>query len=61
MKVKELRDLSTDELKQQYSDLLKQGFNIKMTKTTGKVENPLQIRQIRRDIARIKTILNEKK
>ena len=59
MRAKELRDLSTEELDQRCQDLLKEKFDLLMLKVTGKVENPLRLRHIRRDIARIKTILQE--
>ncbi|MDO9540717.1 MAG: 50S ribosomal protein L29 [Kiritimatiellia bacterium] len=60
MKAKELRELATDELKQSYQDRLKEHFDLRKVKVTGKLDNPLQIRQKRRDIARIKTVLNER-
>ncbi|MDP2934070.1 MAG: 50S ribosomal protein L29 [bacterium] len=60
MKAKQLRELATDELKQSYQDRLKEHFDLRKVKVAGKLDNPLQIRQIRRDIARIKTILNER-
>lgn len=60
MKAKELRDLSTEELDERYRDVLKEGFDLRVTKVTGKVDNPLRLRYIRRDIARIKTILTER-
>lgn len=60
MKAKELRELAADELKQSYQDRLKEHFDLRKVKVTGKLDNPLQIRQKRRDIARIKTVLNER-
>ncbi len=61
MKTKEFRDLSTEELEQRYQDLLKEKFDLSMLKVTGKVENPLRFRHLRKDIARIKTVLREQK
>lgn len=60
MKAKQLRELATDELKQSYQDQLKEYFDLRKVKVTGKLDNPLQIRQKRRDIARIKTLLKER-
>lgn len=60
MKAKELRELAVDELKQSYNDRLKEYFDLRKVKVAGKLENPLQLREIRRNIARIKTILNER-
>ncbi len=60
IKAKELRELATDELEQSYQDRLKEYFDLRKVKVTGKLDNPLQLRQIRRGIARIKTVLNER-
>ena len=60
IKAKQLRELATDELNQSYHDRLKEYFDLRKVKVTGKLDNPLQIRQKRRDIARIKTVLNER-
>ncbi len=61
MKAKEIRELSVEELNQRREDALKESFDLRVTKVTGKVENPLRLRSVRRDIARIKTILRERK
>lgn len=61
MKCSELRDLSTEELEQRHRDALKESFDLRVMKTTGKAENPLRLRHARRDIARLKTILKERK
>ena len=61
MKAKEDRDLSAEELDEKYRQLQKEQFDIKMLKVTGKVDNPLRLRLLRRDIARLKTIFNERK
>ena len=60
IKAKQLRELATDELMQSYQDRLKEYFDLRKVKVTGKLDNPLQLRQIRRTIARIKTVLNER-
>jgi len=61
MKAKEVRELSTEEMDQRYQDLQKEQFDLQMLQVTGKVDNPLRLRYVRRDIARIRTILNERK
>ena len=60
MKAKELRELTTDELQQSYQDRLKEYFDFRKIKVSGKLDNPLQLRLVRRNIARIKTVLNER-
>jgi len=59
-KPSELRDLSNDELRQEESSLRKELFNLRFQKVTGEIENPMRIRQIRKDIARVLTVLVEK-
>lgn len=59
MKASELRELSTNELKNKLSELKAQLFTLKMKKFIS-LENPLKIRHIRKDIARILTILKER-
>ena len=59
-KPSELRDLSRDELRQEESTLRKELFNLRFQKVTGEIENPMRIRQIRKDIARVLTVLVEK-
>jgi large subunit ribosomal protein L29 len=61
MKTAELRSKSADELKQQLLDLRKEQFSFRFQKSTGKIENTSRIRVVRRDIAKIKTLLNELK
>ena len=60
MKVKELRDKSDAELNTRQKDLVEQLFKLRFQKATGRVENPMKIRQVKREIARIKTLLNER-
>lgn len=59
MKASELRELATDELERKLSELKAQLFTLKMKKFIS-VENPLKIRHIKKDIARILTILRER-
>lgn len=57
----ELRELALEELKQEEVNLRKELFNLNFQKVTGEIENPMRIRQVRKDIARVLTIINEKK
>ena len=60
-KAKELRELAQDELDQKLQDRVKEAFDLQKVKATGKLDNPLQVRLIRREIARLRTLINEKK
>ena len=60
MNASDLRQKSSDELKHEMEGLLREQFNLRMQKNTNQLSKPDQIRKVRRDIARIKTILNEK-
>jgi large subunit ribosomal protein L29 len=60
MKASDIRNKSIDELKQDEIDLRKELFNLNFQKVTGEIENPMRIRQVRKDIARVLTVLNEK-
>ena len=60
MKAIELREKSVDELQQELLGLLKEQFNLRMQKTTGQLAQSHLLGQVRRDIARVKTVLNEK-
>lgn len=60
MKAKELREFSIPELKEKLSTLRQELFNLRFQKALHKLENPMRIRQIKRDIARILTIIKEK-
>ena len=59
MKAKVLRDQSTEELKNTLGTLEEQLFKLRFQKSTGQIEDPTKIRQVRRDIARVQTVLNE--
>jgi large subunit ribosomal protein L29 len=59
-KAADLRSLTIDELKQEEADLKKELFNLRFQRTTGEIENPMRIRAVRRGIARVLTIKNEK-
>ena len=58
-KTKELKDMTGDELQEQLGDAKKELFNLRLQQVSGQLENPLQIRAVRRSIARIKTIMNQ--
>ncbi len=60
MKASELREKSVEELKQELLNLSREKFNLRMQKGTGQLARPHQLKAVRRNIARIKTILNEK-
>lgn len=60
MKVKELRELTMEELDQQIQDAQKEMFNLRLQQVSGNLENPARIKELRRSVARIKTIQNEK-
>jgi len=60
MKATDLRTQSNDELKQQLVDLRKESFNLRFQAASGQLENNARKNIIRKDIARIKTILGER-
>ena len=60
MKASDVRAKTDDELKQQVEDLSKEAFNLRFQRASGQLENTARVRQVRRDIARIKTILGER-
>lgn len=59
MRVKEIRDMSADEQLEKIKSLKEELFNLRFQHATGQLENPMRIRQVKRDIARIKTIRHE--
>jgi large subunit ribosomal protein L29 len=59
MKAKDLRKKNKDELVVLLADLLKEKFNLKMQKGTGQLTKPSQVKNVRRDIARIHTLIKE--
>ena len=61
MKASELRGKSPDDLKKELQSLLNAQFKLRMQKATQQLTNTSQIRKVRRDIARVRTFLNEKK
>ena len=59
MKAQELRDLTFDEIVQKREEVKKELFNLRLRQATRQVDNPLKIRMLRRDLARINTIVKE--
>ena len=59
-KAKEFHDMPTADLKQKYNDLKNELFNLRFQQTTGQLKNPLALRTLRKDVARILTILKER-
>ena len=60
MKVSEIRELTLEELKQREQDVSEELFNLKFQRATAQLENKMRVRQVRRDLARIKTVIKEK-
>lgn len=61
MNIKEIRDLSNEELEKEVSSLNEELYGLRFAQATGSLENPARIREIRKTIARIKTVLTERK
>jgi large subunit ribosomal protein L29 len=61
MNAEDVRLKTADELLDQLTSLKKEQFNLRFQKATGQLDNTARVRQVRRDIARIKTILREKR
>ncbi len=61
MKPSELREVTIDDLKLKEKDLRKELFNLRFQQATGEIENPMRMRAIKKDIARMLTIITEKK
>jgi large subunit ribosomal protein L29 len=60
MQAKEIRELSIDEMLQKEREIAEEIFRLRMRKSTGQLENPMLIRLLRRDLARLKTIQHER-
>ena len=61
MKASELREKSAEELETALSDLRKEQFNLRMQQGTGQLSRPSEMNRVRKAIARIKTVMNEKR
>ncbi|MFP4275604.1 MAG: 50S ribosomal protein L29 [Paracoccaceae bacterium] len=60
MNASELRDKTPDQLREDLVQLKKEAFNLRFQQATGQMENTARMKAVRRDVARIKTVLNEK-
>ena len=60
MKTNEIRKLSTEEINKKISESKEELFNLRMKQATGSIENPARIRDLRKTVARLKTILKER-
>ena len=60
MNINEIRDKSNAELEKTVEDLKVELFDLRFQKATGQIDNPMKIREIRKTIARIKTVLTER-
>ena len=59
MQAKDIRVMTNDQVKDEILKLRKEQFNLRLQRATGQVENTARIRQIRRDIARLKTVQSQ--
>ena len=60
MRISEIKEQTKEELEAKLADIKKSIFNLKFQKAKGKLESPVKIRNLRKDVARIKTLLREK-
>lgn len=60
MNAQELRDKTPDQLREELTSLKKEAFNLRFQQASGALENTARVRTVRRDIARVATVLNEK-
>jgi len=60
MKANKIREMSSNELEQKLLELKGELFNLRFQMATGQLENPMRVREVKKSIARIKTILREK-
>ncbi len=60
MKVKEIMELTMEELDQKLQDIKKEQFHLQLQQVSGQLENPARVKELRRTVARIKTIQNQK-
>ena len=59
MKIEAIREMSTDELGNELDKLKNELFNLRFQPVTGQLENPIKMREVKKDIARIKTVIRE--
>lgn len=60
MKASAYREMTSDELQEKLSDLKAELFNLRFQMVTGQLENPMRIRNVKKDIARVKTVIRER-
>jgi large subunit ribosomal protein L29 len=60
MKIKEIKELSTDELVARKRELRQESFHLRLQQQSGQLEKPSQIRALRREVARVETVLTQK-
>ena len=60
MNAEELRDKTPDQLREELVNLKKEQFNLRFQAATGQLENPARMKSVRRNVARVLTVLNEK-
>ena len=60
MNAKELHDKTPDQLRDELVNLKKESFNLRFQQATGQLENSARLKTVRRDVARVKTVLNQK-
>ena len=60
MEAKELRELSSGDLESKRRELKEEIFHLKLRRATSQLENPMKLRQTKRDLARVETVLTEK-
>ncbi len=61
MKTREIRDLTPEELRHQYEEASKELFNLRVQQATGQLEKPSRLRELRRTLARMLTVQNERR
>jgi large subunit ribosomal protein L29 len=60
VKVKDIRDLTSEELQRKLESLKEELFNLRFQVATGQLDNPMRMREVRRTIAQVKTVLRER-
>lgn len=61
MKIAAMRDLTPEELRHEYEEVAKELFNLRVQQAGGQLEKPSRIRELRREVARLRTVENERK
>ena len=60
MKIKEIRELTTEELLNKIEELKEELFNLRFANATGNLEKPVRLRELRKQVAKMKTIIRER-